>query len=257
MLDHAGLYRCLWVVERQRNHHDLLAHLLLLDESYLRPPLSKQDGPMVFYRSIAYRHRPRNLGPTDAYSRFAATAAETEVLADADFCSWRLVYHPFDSSMTTTGLLLTSSCSVCLTSCLRLYHLYVLVKSNDLPWYNVQAAAWSSIEINVGIVCACLPTLRPLLKSAFPCLLLNASSRSGSQDPPSDRPPVNPDANHGVEVKPSTAPPHKPESVLLMKKETEKQGNSRGSRGLQEFELGILSMSTDSTSRGVTPMNSA
>ena len=36
---------------------------------------------------------------------------------------------------------------------------------------NVGAASWSAIECNVGIICACLPTLRPLISCIIPRLL--------------------------------------------------------------------------------------
>lgn len=39
------------------------------------------------------------------------------------------------------------------------------------------AAAWSSIEVNVAIICACLPTLKPLIIRIFPSLL--GSTRKG------------------------------------------------------------------------------
>lgn len=43
-----------------------------------------------------------------------------------------------------------------------------MFKSEDLTWNMSQAFIWSSVEPNIGIVCACLPTLRPLLRSWLP-----------------------------------------------------------------------------------------
>jgi hypothetical protein len=35
--------------------------------------------------------------------------------------------------------------------------------------YNASLALlWSTVEVNVGIICACIPTLRPLIKSLIP-----------------------------------------------------------------------------------------
>lgn len=144
-----------------------------------------------------------------------------------------------------------------MTSFLRLYHLYVLAKSKDFAWDNVQAITWSSIEINVGIICACLPTLRPLIRSCFPRLLASSTSRQVSQFPPSAQPLVNPDREHAGEEKPSIDSSRNPEVRVPLKEENEKQGNRRLSRGLQDFELEVLSLSTRSTSRGVTPAASA
>jgi hypothetical protein len=42
-----------------------------------------------------------------------------------------------------------------------------MVRSSDVTWGAVSTIAWSAAEINVGIVCACLPTLRTLLKRFF------------------------------------------------------------------------------------------
>jgi hypothetical protein len=60
---------------------------------------------------------------------------------------------------------------VVITSILRLHSLYVVSVATDITWDNVGAATWSSIELNIGIICACLPTLRPLLIRVFPRLI--------------------------------------------------------------------------------------
>src|SRR5271155_524357 len=60
-----------------------------------------------------------------------------------------------------------------MTSILRLHSLYVISRSDDVTWDNVGAATWSSVELNVGIMCACLPTLRPLMNRLFPHALLS------------------------------------------------------------------------------------
>jgi hypothetical protein len=43
---------------------------------------------------------------------------------------------------------------------------------------NVGAATWSAVECNTGIICACLPTLRPLISKILPSFL---STLSGSR----------------------------------------------------------------------------
>ncbi|KAL2863497.1 uncharacterized protein BJX67DRAFT_260617 [Aspergillus lucknowensis] len=60
---------------------------------------------------------------------------------------------------------------VCVTSICRLVSLKKISESSDPTYDNVGAAAWSSIECNVGIICACLPTLRPLVSRIIPQLL--------------------------------------------------------------------------------------
>ena len=61
---------------------------------------------------------------------------------------------------------------VVIVSILRLPALYHLMHSKDITWENPMASIWSSIEMNVAIICSCLPTLRCL----FPKLLRAASN---------------------------------------------------------------------------------
>jgi hypothetical protein len=57
---------------------------------------------------------------------------------------------------------------VCLISVLRLSSLYTISISTDVSWDNPLAAIWSSTEVNVGILCSCLPTLKGCLTRYFP-----------------------------------------------------------------------------------------
>jgi hypothetical protein len=77
------------------------------------------------------------------------------------------------------------SCSVCLVSILRLQSLVAISNSPDPSYDNPPAATWSSVETNVGIICACLPLLRPLithwLPRAFPSRHRSVYSHSRPQ----------------------------------------------------------------------------
>lgn len=57
----------------------------------------------------------------------------------------------------------------------------ILFDSNDInpTWNYVEVSIWSTIEINVGIICVCLPTLRLLLVKLFPRLF--GTVRSGGR----------------------------------------------------------------------------
>ncbi|KAF2453666.1 hypothetical protein BDY21DRAFT_292640, partial [Lineolata rhizophorae] len=57
------------------------------------------------------------------------------------------------------------------TSILRLYSLYIISRTQDMSWDNTDPAVWSNVELNIGIMCASLPTLRPLIALVFPRLL--------------------------------------------------------------------------------------
>ncbi|EMC96856.1 hypothetical protein BAUCODRAFT_41690, partial [Baudoinia panamericana UAMH 10762] len=58
----------------------------------------------------------------------------------------------------------------CIVSILRLYSLYVISATTDISWNNPLAAIWSSVEINTGILCSCLPTLKGCVTRFFPNL---------------------------------------------------------------------------------------
>jgi hypothetical protein len=53
--------------------------------------------------------------------------------------------------------------------------------SKNPTWDNLATAQWSTIEINVGIICACMPSMRVLLLKIFPRLkgTTNQSSANG------------------------------------------------------------------------------
>ena len=64
--------------------------------------------------------------------------------------------------------------SACITSIIRLRALYVISVSEDVTWDNVPIAEWTAVESNIGIMCACLPTLKPLLLRVFPRLVYSS-----------------------------------------------------------------------------------
>ncbi|KAF1911324.1 hypothetical protein BDU57DRAFT_524386 [Ampelomyces quisqualis] len=57
---------------------------------------------------------------------------------------------------------------VCIVSILRLQSLVAISNSSDPTYDNPPAATWSSVELNVGIICSCLPLLRPILTRFLP-----------------------------------------------------------------------------------------
>jgi hypothetical protein len=60
--------------------------------------------------------------------------------------------------------------------------LYIASNSTDLTYDNVGAATWSSAELNVGIMCACIPAMRPVISLIFP-RLLSSTRRDHSSNP--------------------------------------------------------------------------
>lgn len=50
--------------------------------------------------------------------------------------------------------------------------------SMDYSWNGGTAFMWSAIEVNIGIICACIPTLKPLIKRIMPAMLTGAGDGS-------------------------------------------------------------------------------
>lgn len=72
--------------------------------------------------------------------------------------------------------------STCIISCIRLSTLHKGINTHDPFWDNAPAAYWSAVELNCGILCACLPTLRPLIQRVIPQLLSTrgATAKTGT-----------------------------------------------------------------------------
>ncbi|KAL5344158.1 integral membrane protein Pth11-like protein [Aspergillus crustosus] len=53
---------------------------------------------------------------------------------------------------------------VCVASVIRIYYLIPLYHDLDTTWIQANIYVWSTVEPCVGILCACLPTLQPLVR---------------------------------------------------------------------------------------------
>ncbi|OJD15152.1 hypothetical protein AJ78_04577 [Emergomyces pasteurianus Ep9510] len=73
---------------------------------------------------------------------------------------------------------------VCITSIIRTTVIAAGSKVQDVTWSPIPVSIWSTIEINTGIICSCLPMIRQPLSILFPNLFSN-SDRSGSKQPSS------------------------------------------------------------------------
>ncbi|CAI7644391.1 unnamed protein product [Penicillium glandicola] len=65
---------------------------------------------------------------------------------------------------------------VLITSVLRLKSIFVISNSDDPTYDNVGAAAWSAVECNVAIICACLPGTRAFLSKLLPHIFSTRSN---------------------------------------------------------------------------------
>lgn len=67
--------------------------------------------------------------------------------------------------------------SVCIASLIRIYYITFLKTSYDYTWVIGKFLLWSSIEPSISILCACLPTLYPLLRSIMACMFGTSSRK--------------------------------------------------------------------------------
>lgn len=65
-----------------------------------------------------------------------------------------------------------------MVSILRLQSLLQFANSTNPTWDNLAVTTWSTVEINVGIICACMPSLRVLLVRIFPKILATTRNTS-------------------------------------------------------------------------------
>ena len=68
----------------------------------------------------------------------------------------------------------------------------MISKAEDVTWENPLAAIWSNVEVNTGILCSCLPTLRSIVTRVFPRLLgtfRSAGSGDEAKQGPNDHTP--------------------------------------------------------------------
>ncbi|KAH7348200.1 hypothetical protein BKA66DRAFT_477312 [Pyrenochaeta sp. MPI-SDFR-AT-0127] len=74
--------------------------------------------------------------------------------------------------------ILTIGWFVCVVSILRLHSLVVIAgHPEDSTYYSATGAYWSAIEINLAIVCASLPALKPLIVKIIPGFSSRHNSR--------------------------------------------------------------------------------
>jgi fucose permease len=84
---------------------------------------------------------------------------------------------------------------VIIVGVVRIYYLQLVANSSDTQGgvnitsslgfsYNASLAfLWSAVEVNVGIICACIPIVKPLIKLLWPRLLLDHNDTSNEESP--------------------------------------------------------------------------
>ena len=91
--------------------------------------------------------------------------------------------------------------SVCIAGAVRAGFLPQMIKDANVTWNTTHALIWSIVEPCIGIISACLPTMRPLLRRLFPNCFTTELSISSSTSSTSQRPKKGstfPDGSNGV-----------------------------------------------------------
>ncbi|KAL6716863.1 hypothetical protein ACLMJK_004775 [Lecanora helva] len=76
------------------------------------------------------------------------------------------------------AVVFASGAFVCGVSVYRLYVLYTNDQSSDGSWLVIESKIWLSIEVNLAIITACLPTFPALFRSTYQTI--SSSMRTGS-----------------------------------------------------------------------------
>lgn len=71
--------------------------------------------------------------------------------------------------------------STCIISVYRITTLKAAADSTDPTWENTNAAVWSILEVTIGILAACLPTLKPLFAMILPRLFKSTITSQARQ----------------------------------------------------------------------------
>ncbi|KAL4880542.1 integral membrane protein Pth11-like protein [Aspergillus karnatakaensis] len=73
---------------------------------------------------------------------------------------------------------------VCIASIIRIYYMIPLKHNLDVTWIMADVYVWSSVEPCIGILCACLPTLQPLIRRTLKKIMGSsvARGRFGNSD---------------------------------------------------------------------------
>ncbi|XRM47309.1 hypothetical protein ABZX51_010295 [Aspergillus tubingensis] len=64
---------------------------------------------------------------------------------------------------------------------------------DDLSWYGAFSFMWSVIEVNVSVICACVPSLKPLVARLIPKLIRDTDGSSQATDLPLPAPDPSPE----------------------------------------------------------------
>lgn len=103
--------------------------------------------------------------------------------------------------------------------------------TGDFSWYASLCFMWSTVEINLGIMCGCVPAMKPLARRFLPSWIIDHTTmRDGSATHTSDEPVLHPDI---IESRRRSDPLTPPESPL--RNPPQARGNADEPIGMLDF----------------------
>ncbi|KAK7749067.1 hypothetical protein SLS62_008462 [Diatrype stigma] len=66
------------------------------------------------------------------------------------------------------GITFALGSTVVLASIARISYVKAMATNPDVTWTQASAAVWSSVELNLGVICNCILRLKPFVVSHFP-----------------------------------------------------------------------------------------
>ncbi|GFF37643.1 glucose/galactose transporter [Aspergillus udagawae] len=128
--------------------------------------------------------------------------------------------------------------------------IHYLSASDDFSWYASLSFMWSVVEVNVSVMCACVPSLKPLVARLIPKLIRdtdeNTPNTADLNHPPSIEPPAA--SSQGAIAVPVNVPPSPSQSGSTRNKASRSGSRSSGSvadtRGMQSGAMDMLEFLT-------------
>lgn len=113
--------------------------------------------------------------------------------------------------------------------------------TGNLAWFASLSFMWSAVEINLGIMCACVPALKPLVRRFLPGWVLDPTMRDVTATWTSEEPVLHPDILDSRRRSDPLTPPASPRSKPL-----------RGSVG--DDQVGIVDFLTTPDMNGLSQL---
>jgi len=109
--------------------------------------------------------------PHDCINEAPSLIAHSTITAFLDLFVWALplptLYHtklPLAQRFALIALF-SFGLVVVFASCIRIYWVhYVLQETYDVTWHGFQLWLWTAVEVQLGLICGCVPWLKSLFK---------------------------------------------------------------------------------------------